>query len=133
MDLQELTTTIYPNMLKDQEAFDIMMASMQTVIKVYKNGKAVFAENEEQNKLIMAFLEKELTQTDPKMVLWYGTYRGDNKSIWSNPAEVEFWFFMHSLLIYRNLKEGYWGFMFRNVSSNEWKSVRKTLEPKVTA
>ena len=128
MNLHELTTTIYPTMLKDQEAFNVMMASMQTVSKVYKNGKAFFAQNHDQNKLIMAFLEKELAKANAQMVLWYGTYRGDNKSVLTNPAEVEFWFFMYSLLIYRNLKEGYWGFMFRSVKDADWKKLAKEIE-----
>lgn len=131
MNLGELASGIYSSELKDQDAFNMFMASMEATSKVYKNAKVVLPENEQQNKVIQAFIEDAIKDCNKQTVMWHGVYRGDAKPVANNPAEVEYWYFMHSLLVIRRPQENKWGFCYP-VTKKKLMQLAQSVEAKPT-
>ena len=99
MNLTELCACIPKTIIKPDEAVQVLRASMEATEKVYKTAMLYFSTNDKQEELIRKMIEKKIATLDVKTILWKGSYDG-----------VNYWYFMHSLLIIQG-KDNRWGFM----------------------
>lgn len=112
MNLTELCNTVPKQIFKDTEAVQMLRICMETTSKVYKDAQIYLGDNEKQEKQVRKMIEKELEFFGVDSILWKGVY-----------SDVEYWFFMHGLLVMRNNKMDQWSFMSRKIPWKEWKSL----------
>ena len=118
MNLSELCASIPKVVIKDTEAVQVLRASMETSSKVYKTASMHHGETKEQQELILKAIEEKIAPFQAEHILWKGIYG-------KAPNIVEYWFFMHGILIIRGT-DNTWAILCAKIPKRKWEKLQNT-------
>lgn len=118
MNLTELCACIPKVVVKDDEAVQILIASMEASSKVYKTAVMHLGDADGQQELIKKAIKEKIAPFNVKDIVWKGVYG-------KPPKIVEYWFFMHGILVIRGIDDT-WSIQCAKIPNRKWEKLQNT-------